>query len=205
MRKILSILILCAVGLVGLKPDYNSESGPENNTKGFINITVLSNIGKQFFKYSINQQCFSLTGKQETGYSKNNTISSMIIPVKDFRCINKSAYNDFLSLLKVNHYPNLEIDLPYNPIFKYSAENQVMLKGVSFNIAGVTKQYDILCKIDGSGTENQFLIGTTRIKLTDFQIVPPAKFFGLIKVADEIVIDFEFCLQYKMKGMLLKA
>jgi hypothetical protein len=193
MKKVL--LILCFTGLVGFKPEITSKSVEESSPTGFINITVLSNFGKQLFEYNIKQQCLSAVEEQGARYIKDNKTSSIIIPVKDFKCINKSAYKDLLSLLKVDQYPNLEIDIPDNSNIKYISEKQVILKGVSFNIAGVTRQYDVWCRISNTGTVNQILSGTTRLKLTDLEIVPPTKFLGLIKVNDEIIVDFSFCMR----------
>lgn len=193
MKKVL--LIICFTGLVGFKPEISSKSVEESSPTGFINITVLSNLGKQLFQYSIKQQCISKIEEQGAEYIKDNKTSSIIIPVKDFKCINKSAYKDLLSLLKVDQYPNLEIDIPDNSNIIYISEKKVILKGISFNIAGVTRKYDVWCRINNAGTANQIFSGTTRLKLTDLDIVPPVKFLGLIKVNDEIIVDFSFCMR----------
>jgi len=186
---------MCFTVLVGFKPETSSRLIEESSPTGFINITVLSNLGKQLFQYNIRQQCISASEEQGSEYIQDNKTSSIIIPVKDFKCINKSAYKDLLSLLKVDQYPNLEIDIPESSKIQYLSEKQVILKGVSFNIAGVTKQYDVWCRINNTGTVNQILSGTTRLKLTDLEIVPPTKFLGLIKVNDEIIVDFSFCMR----------
>jgi len=69
------------------------------------------------------------------------------------------------------------------------------LKGVSITVAGVSNQFDLNCKIDKVDNENQILNGTTRIKLTDFEIVPPVKLLGLVRVKNEIIINFKFCIK----------
>jgi hypothetical protein len=195
MRKLLLILTLCFPVLVGFRLNDGLKSGRANSSSGFIDITVLSNIDKQFFQYNLKQQCLSNIEEPGTEYAHNISLSHIIIPVKEFKCTNKSVYKDFLTLLKVDQYPYLEIDIPHNSNIKYDIDDSVILKGVSIIVAGVSNQYDINCKIDKVDNENQILNGVTRIKLTDFEIVPPVRLLGLVKVKNEIIINFEFCLK----------
>jgi hypothetical protein len=71
----------------------------------------------------------------------------------------------------------------------------VLLKGISITVAGVSRQYDINCKIHNVDNENQVLNGTALIKLTDLEIVPPVKMLGLVKVKNEITINFELFIK----------
>jgi hypothetical protein len=196
MRKLLLILTLCLPAYAGSIPDGGLKSGRTNNPLGFINITVFSNIDKQFFQYNLKQQCLSFNGESKTGYAYDTSGSHIIIPVNEFKCTNKVAYKDFLTLLKSDQYPYLEIYIPHDSNVIYDKKDSVVLKGVSIIVAGVSKQYDLNCKIDKAGSESQMLNGTTRIKLTDLDITPPAKLFGIIRVKNEIIIDFEFCVKF---------
>lgn len=195
MRKLLPILILCIPGFSGFIPDRGMKSEMTNGTLGFIDITVFSNIDRQFFQYILKQQCFQFIGDRKTGYDYDTSVTRIVIPLKEFRCTNKAAYNDFLKLLKNEQYPNLEIYIPHYSNIIYDKDDSVVLKGVSIMVAGVTKQYDISCKIYKSGNENKILNGTTGIKLTDLDIVPPVKLLGIVKVKNEINIDFKFCVK----------
>jgi len=195
MRRLLLILTLCFPGLVGFSPDYGLKSGKTSSSSGFIDITVLSNIGKQFFQYNLKQQCLSFTEEPGTEYVPGTSVSRILIPVKEFNCTNRLAYEDLQTLLKAEHYPNLEIKIPHNLSIKYDTDDSAILKGVSITVAGVSKQFDISCKIDKVDNAKQILNGTTRIKLTDLEIVPPVRLLGLVKVYNEIIIDFELCLK----------
>lgn len=195
MRKLLLILTLCLPAYAGSIPDGGLKSGRTNSPLGFIDITVFSNIEKQFFQYNLKQKCLSFTEESKTGYVQGTSGSRIVIPVKGFKCTNNTAFKDFLTLLKAEQYPYLEIYIPHNSNVIYDKEDSVVLKGVSIVVAGLSKQYDINCKIDKVSNENQILNGTTRIKLTDFGIVPPVKLLGIVRVKNEIIIDFEFCLK----------
>ena len=119
-----------------------------------------------------------------------------MIPVKEFKCTNQFAYNDLLTLLKEDQYPFLEIDIPYISGISSESNDSVLLKSVSFFVAGASKKYDINCRIKKSGNNSQILNGMTRLKLTDLGLEPPVRLFGIVKVNDEIIIDFAFCLKY---------
>ncbi len=195
MRKLLLILILFSPVLPGFSLDDGLKSGSINNSSGFIYITVLSNINKQSFQYNLRQQCLSYSTGPETGFAQDTSVSRIVVPVKEFKCTDRNVYKDFLTLLKVEQYPYLEIDIPHNSNIKYYTDNSVILKGVSITVAGVSRQYDINCKIHNVDNEKQILNGTAFIKLTDLEIIPPVKMLGLVKVKNEITINFEFCLK----------
>jgi YceI-like domain. len=195
MRKLILILTLCLTELAGFSLNDGLKSGKTNSSSGFIDITVLSNIDKQFFQYNLNQQCLSIAKEPETGYMTGVSASRIKIPVEEFKCTNKFAYKDFLTLLKAEKHPYLEIEIPASPGIKYITVDSLILKGVTVTVAGVSNHYDINCKIVKGNNENQILDGSTRIKLTDLDIAPPVKLFGLVKVKNEITINFEFCLK----------
>ncbi len=196
MRRILMILSICAPGILGFASGDAVRSGRTVGSSGYLDITVSSNIGKQFFQYDIKPECLSFPGKQETGNAPDKSVSSILIPVKEFKCTNRYAYNDLLTLLKADQYPFLEIDIPRNPEIEYISVNKVIMQNVSIIVAGVLKKYDIDCKISKVAPEIQILNGTARLKLTDLEIVPPVRLLGIVKVNDEIIIDFAFCLKH---------
>ncbi|MGD0340926.1 MAG: hypothetical protein ABSA76_04355 [Bacteroidales bacterium] len=195
MRKLLLILTLCLPELAGFSLADGLKPRVTNISSGFIGITVLSNIDRQFFQYNLKHQCLPIAKEPESQNAAGTSVSSIIIPVEEFKCTNEFVYKDFLKLLKAEQYPYLEIDIPYNSGIKYYTNNPLILRGVTITVAGVSNQYDINCKIDKGDNENQILDGTARIKLTDLDIVPPVKFFGLVKVKNEIIINFQFCIK----------
>jgi len=195
MRKLLLILTLCLPELAGFSLADGLKSGGTNISSGFIGIIVSSNIDKQFFQYDLKQQCLSVAKEPDGEYVAGISVSRIVIPVEEFKCTNKFVYKDFLALLKSDQYPLLEIDIPNRPGIKYNTDDSAILKGVTITVAGVSNQYDIKCKIDKGDNENQIIDGTARIRLTDLDIVPPVKLFGLVKVKNEITVNFQLCLK----------
>jgi hypothetical protein len=194
-KQLLLITAFFLSGFAGRGLKNDSWPGRLDDYSGFIGITVLSNIDRQFFQYSIKQQCLSLAPGQATGYPTDTSVFRIIVPVREFICSNRYIYNDFLVLLKAEQYPYIKIGIPHNSCFQADPEQPVLLRGLSITVAGVTNKYDISCIIEGSDREAQILNGTAKIRLTDLKIVPPVRFMGLVKVKDEITINFGFCIK----------
>ncbi len=195
MKKFLLILILLFPVLVGFREDDSLKSERTNYSSGFIDITVETNINRLFFRYDLKEWCLSVMGAKEPYYTHDTSVSRITIPVKDFKCANKFVYRDFLTLLKVDQFPNLEIAIPQNPDIVSHKEDSVTLNEVSLTVAGMTKKYDIDCEIERTDDESQILSGIIRVKLTDHEIDPPVKWLGLVKVKNEIIVKFGFCFK----------
>jgi len=196
MKRLLIILTICIPGIFGFASGDGAGSVRTGSSPAYIDITVSLNIGKQLFQYDIKPKCLPFPGNHDPGIRPGRSVKNIMIPVKEFKCTNKSAYKDLLTLLKAEQYPILEIDVPLNPEMKYNSSDTVINQSVFINVAGVSKKYDINCKISNVSPEVQLLNGTARLKLTDLEIVPPVRLLGLVKVHDEIIIDFAFCLKY---------
>lgn len=187
--------------LVSFRFDENNEKRQTDYSQGYINITVESNINRLFFRYNLKGSCLSAIDSTVAGSGDNPSCPRIVVPVKDFECTSHFVYKDFLTLLKAERFPFLEIDLPDNTEINYISGDTVILRGVTLSVAGVSKKYDINCKIKKISGNIQILNGTTRLKLTDLDIDPPVKSFGLVKVKNEIIINFGFCLNGNGKGI----
>jgi hypothetical protein len=189
MGRILTILIS---GLVLLIDNGSDRPGPFAGP-GFIDITVESNLDRQYFQYNLNQRCIPVPGISDI-VVKETPVIKIMVPVNDFKCTNRIAYKDFLFTLKASKYPWLEIAIPPYSEIKNVDGSSALLRDVLITVAGVAKHYDINCKLLESNSDHQVLNGSAVLKLTDFGIVPPVRFMGLVRVKDEITINFELCL-----------
>jgi len=168
---------------------------------GFIDIVVQSNINSLVFNYDLQGKCEFTSNGIKTKYEDDTSGIRILVPVRDFKCKNQFAYKDFIMLLKAEHFPYLEIEIPQNQGNIIPANGSGILKDVTVTVAGISKRYDISCRIEKSENENEILIGISQIRLTDFEIEPPVKFSGLVKVRDEIIVKFGFCLKNTIKAV----
>jgi len=114
------------------------------------------------------------------------------ILVRNFESKNKMALRDFLKLVKVDSYPNFNIQLNYFE-FQPKAANEAELSkanvSVNITITGKTKQYTIPVTSNQEG-DLYTLNGKEKINIRDFGLTPPVEMMGLLRVNEWIDIDF---------------
>lgn len=191
-----SLIVLMLIPLI---TGFTREAGVKvrnSSPIGYINIIVESNTNRLYFKYNLSEGCLPVgNGLQPAGDREEASSVNLSIPVRDFQCANALVYYDFLNLLKATQYPLMKIVIPRESFYQLRKDNSPVLHGVIITIAGISRDYDIICTIDDRNDNSSILIGTVRIMLTDLEIDPPVKFLGLVKVKDEIIVNFGFCLE----------
>ena len=164
----------------GTPADYVYVSGKTN-----INCFECSYNKKQADNYCNN---FQLTYDNVSG----ETIKAEI-PVSEFECSNEIMYDDFRKLLKAGEYPYIRIELDFLQIENILPGNSSYADlMVSLSIASITNVQPVSCLINNTGNNTISVTGTTTINILDFQLEPPVKFFGLVRVKDEVTINFSF-------------
>ncbi|WP_420576275.1 hypothetical protein [Ekhidna sp.] len=113
--------------------------------------------------------------------------------VDHFACGIRAMDSDFQELLKAEDEPYLYLQLnsitlhPSNDAFEeldVDAEVEVLL-------AGVRKKIQVKGgKVINHSSAQMTLKGDKELLMTDFNIEPPTKMFGMIKVTDDIEIEF---------------
>lgn len=112
--------------------------------------------------------------------NKKNSISAQI-PMTAFDCKNRIMTKDLQSTVKVKKYPNSFVTLSE---IKPCAKNYKCV--LTFIITDKTLKYKDFV-LNNSGNKIQ---GSLNLNFSDIGLEPPVKMAGLIKVKDEIVIDF---------------
>lgn len=180
MEKRINILLISIFLILSSFRNNENDSLSESPLTGFLNITVESNVNKVLFSYPITDQNL---------HSGTGRMTDIIVPVKDFKCDNKVAYKDFLTLLKADQFPDLTISIPRRAIQQLRSEKEITLHNVVISIAGVSREYDIACKTEPKSSEN-ISVGMITIGLTDLDITPPVKYFGMVKIKNEVIVKF---------------
>jgi len=114
------------------------------------------------------------------------------IPVSEFKCSNVHMYNDFLKLLHAGDYPYIKIELDHSQVKNIQPGKSSVDLNVSITIDNITEVKPISCLINNPGNDTMSITGETTVDLVDFNLKPPVKFMGLIKVRDKVRIDFSF-------------
>jgi len=144
-----------------------------------------------------------------TGYYETDTIAfttadhgnkvvplkgSLTIDVASFDCHNRMLTKDLRRTLKSTEHPRLTvrfIALERNPVFN---NNKDCLKGmVEIELAGVCKRFEIPYMLSKNGFAIM-LNGGKDFCFSDFQLTPPKKLGGAIKVRDKFNVQFNLNL-----------
>lgn len=115
------------------------------------------------------------------------TDTKLRLPNFHFDCGGKGINKDFHQLLNSEEYPQILIILKeLVPIESTSKSAQVTVEIV---ISNVMNTYSVPIQID---TSDQLLVsGTLPLNINDFNLSPPSKVMGMIKVSPIIEIEFQ--------------
>ena len=122
----------------------------------------------------------------------------LAIQVGKFDCHHKMMTKDLQKTLKVNEYPLMKIRFTE---FSKDLDDYVKAGRVEgeadIELAGVTRHMNIaLSVIPGAAGQVQ-LIGVKQILFSDFNLKPPSKLGGAIKVKNELLVEFRLYFQAK--------
>jgi polyisoprenoid-binding protein YceI len=116
------------------------------------------------------------------------------VPVRSFDCGNRVMTKDLKETLKMEEHPNIHFELidarVGAPVDTSEQWRPVEVLG-ALTVAG-KKRVTNLSALGRAIDENRFRIrGCQPLRMTDFNIEPPTKAFGLIKVKDRIEVQFD--------------
>ncbi len=162
----------------------------KNSCLNFIHITGESNVNQ--FSFNFNQAEILSRSLRSTADTGDIVIQ---IPIREFRASNQMMYSDFLEMMKESEYPIIEIGFKRKQLNRVNSGNYSSCPDIRITIAGVTRTYKIDCSILPC-SDNMFIQGEKRLKLTDFHIKPPVKLKGLVKVSNNIDVNFGFIINF---------
>ena len=147
------------------------------------------------FQLSYSEDTFSLLPACNLGSSE---FLMMAIPAQKINAESLSMQNDFMELINANIHPTIIISLN-EKITSDKLNLAVLRHQISLTMNGVTKTYACFSEIKKKEYDNWHLTGRLGVRLTDFGIEPPRKFFGLVKVDDEVFISFKILFSTEIK------
>lgn len=189
--KYLIILIFCVGSFCAFKsPDFKTFKAfltPESE----LIIKGHSNVNNFQCQYEITE----LSDSIKVSYSVADDVLSFSkakLELKNlaFDCGNRGINRDFNKLLKTEEFPKIRIDL-------ISAEKRIkdsdITVMVDITICNISKSFEILVQVN-KRNDDLIVCGTLPIDINDFQLEPPKKMLGLVKVSNEIEIDFSLAV-----------
>lgn len=120
---------------------------------------------------------------------------SVVIDINRFDCGHRYITADLRKTLKADENPALKIRFLTMEKLTPGLNNQKVSGTVEIELAGVTRQYEIKYVLQQSNNTLLLLTGNKIITFGDFKLKPPSRLAGLIKVAEEITVNFQLYLK----------
>ncbi len=114
------------------------------------------------------------------------------IPVNKFSGSNNIMLNDFHKMLNASKFPFIDISIEPREKADFDERTGLTNFKTQITIAGKTHDYIIPCQISFCDKSAVIVKGDLELDLSDFNIDPPKKVFGAVKVNDEVFITFAF-------------
>jgi len=149
-----------------------------------VHILGTTNVNEFHMEYRESDFC-----KVPGDFRNESSVIEIEIPASQIQADSKMMLKDFLELIHADKYPTIEIEIDADEI-TFDEAGKSDLKNILITMNGITKEFKSRTYSDACFANQWCLTGELKIKLTDFNIQPPTKFLGMVKVRDEIFINF---------------
>lgn len=190
MRNLVLLFLACCISTVSLAQTGLNKRSIEILPDSQLTITGDTNISK--FSCSFNSEL--LPQNLEVTYSTNSSQidlknAVLVLNNNGFNCGNRQINNDFHSLLKTEEHPEIKLEIK-----RIILEDPSKAKAdVIISIAGKQNRYTIPVRVVSQPAT--CFEGSLELDIKDFSLEPPKKMFGIIKVKDDIVINFNLSVE----------
>lgn len=126
-------------------------------------------------------------------YQTNETIADEVVislPANNIKGKNRLMTEDFHEMINSDSFPYIKIEITNKDLSLPSETDKNINLRIGLYISGSKNYYytPVTITTDKNTTSVK---GTINFRLTDFNITPPEKFLGLIKVKNEVIVSFD--------------
>ena len=131
--------------------------------------------------------------------SKNQLVSGVIedgmvvfyIPVDNITAKNRLMLNDFRDLIHADNFPYIKLAISNEQMINLTNKHFSECINVDVTLAGLSKTYHIPFYKNCSNDNSSYITGNADLYLSDFNIYPDKKIFGLLKLDNKVFINFK--------------
>lgn len=113
------------------------------------------------------------------------------IPVQHFRCNNRMMKKDFMRTLKAEQFPAIEMCMPSFILINLDNIKRQPSE-VILTIGGKTGKTEVAYSLNRTEYGVYQMKGSAKVDITDFNLEPVSRLFGIVKVDKEVEIRFLF-------------
>lgn len=197
MTMLTNILLVFLVNL--LSPPVSNRINFEITERSSLTLSGSSNVNK--FK-CVNYENLSdgVIIAESMGRNHVNFSNAVLrIVVTSFDCNNPMLNKDFYKTLNAKKQPTIDVELlSALPLMgeKILSRNKGKLKAaVAITLNGRVRNDEIIVTWQKTSDDLYHFVGSKELKMSDFSIEKPVAALGLIKVNDEITIDFDLYIK----------
>lgn len=176
---------------------YLIEQGSTLSIQGTTNINTFECVSRQSF----GQQAITVTTDPTT---RSLTFDRAILNlrVKELNCDNNKIDADLCDALKADQFPNITIELHDARLAKGSLDDDWsdIIITASLKITNQKRRIELRAKGKMLSDGRFRFMAAKALKMTDYGVDPPTALFGLIKVRDEITINFNLITRVNTVG-----
>lgn len=126
----------------------------------------------------------------ESGYVRENPVMDIVLPVDEFGCGNKMLDRDFNKTLQSEDYPYIQVKVE-----QFFIEDDAYYSSLSLKLVGKELFMPKLPFILEENKEGERVLKAEfELNLKYFDLTPPKKFLGLLKVQEELNIKLSLAL-----------
>lgn len=119
------------------------------------------------------------------------------LSASSFDCGIKLITHDFRETIKSKEHPFVSIDfISFERAPNYSGMKEKFKGELEISIGGVTKSFEMNFTMEADDAGVVHLQGAHNFAFSDFNLEPPSKMMGLIKVEDLLTVNFHLVLQH---------
>jgi len=118
-----------------------------------------------------------------------NTVSFKI-PINEITAPNVFMLSNFRELIQAKQYPYIDISVSKNQVASIINGDQISKITVTIGITDKTNIYIIPFFVGSLPNKDKYIMGNACLYLSDYNIKPYPKIFGLLKIRDEVFINF---------------
>lgn len=112
-----------------------------------------------------------------------------------FDCGMQVMTNDFGKTIRAKEHPLIYIEfISFEKVPRYSGAEEKFKGKVKISLGGVTRPFEMDCSIEAKKSGFIHLKGGRNFAFSDFNMEPPTKMFGMVKVNDELEVNFHLVL-----------